>query len=92
MEMFREHEKEFKMKQYSKWGLRANQEKQSNYIDMKSKVQSGSDGEFSDNYDFSDVDSSDEIMFGDEMAYGEESEDEDEELDNLEIIGESDPV
>lgn len=33
MERFREHEKEFKMKQYSKRALQADYEKQGNFVD-----------------------------------------------------------
>jgi len=36
MERFREHEKEFKMKQFSKRALLADFEKQSNFVDYKS--------------------------------------------------------
>lgn len=42
MERFREHEKEFKMKQYSKRALQMSEEKKSNFVE----VSSSSDGSY----------------------------------------------
>ena len=41
MERFREHEKEFKMKQYSKRALQADQEKQGNFVEREEWFNSG---------------------------------------------------
>mmetsp|Transcript_27346 Transcript_27346/g.41586 ORF Transcript_27346/g.41586 Transcript_27346/m.41586 type:complete len:109 (+) Transcript_27346:141-467(+) len=56
MERFREREKEFKMKQYSKKGLKQNMERQSNYIDKSKVLSDGSYGSIGPDSDFSDDD------------------------------------
>lgn len=53
MERFREHEKEFKMKQYSKRALQADYERQGNFV-SQSDEESGIQYSNSSGYDFSD--------------------------------------
>lgn len=77
------------MKQYSRKGLRTNQEKQCQ--DSRSKVHSNSDDDSMDDLDMSDEASTEDIMFGGEEYGGEEEGEID--IDNLSDFGEeADPV
>jgi len=69
MERFREREKEFKMKQYSKKGLKANMDKQS-YIDKSKVLSDGSYGSMNSDSDMSDFSNDDSV---EENSYGREN-------------------
>ena len=85
MERFREHEKEFKMKQYSKWALRADYEKQGNYVDNHA----GETGNYSDSYGSnSDENSNSDNSNSDEKddEYGIEDIDDEEDADDSQLL------
>ena len=88
MERFREHEKEFKMKQYSKRALAADYERKGNFVDRRYGSQSS----------HSYGDSDDDSQYGEENDYGSLDEDEEmiKDLDDSEDgegeLGENDPL
>lgn len=77
MERFREHEKEFKMKQYSKRALQADYEKKSNFVDRGGCDSDGNSRSYGSD-DYSDSEGYSEQSGSDlEGAQSEEEEEED---------------
>lgn len=75
MERFREHEKEFKMKQYSKRALAADFEKKGNFVDRRGGSNSSrSYGDQSDDSDYGDYGDNDYGSDADQDPEGEEEE------------------
>lgn len=70
MERFREHEKEFKMKQYSKRALQADAEKSGNFVDFDDEDEG--DGSYGD----SNESGADSVISGENSFEEEENDDE----------------